>query len=170
MHLPPTVRVTAAEEVGDEFHARFRAVSKTYRYRIWNADVVSPFERSYVWHVAAPRLDVEAMADAAARLVGRHDFAAFQGIGSDPESTVRTIERSLVSESNGFGESTVIVYEVRGDGFLRHMVRTIAGTLVEVGRGRRSPGWIEEVLAPLKRHRAGRTAPPTGLFLVEVSY
>jgi len=169
MHLPPAVRVLAAEEVGPEFHARFRAAAKTYRYRIWNGDVLSPFERPYAWHVPWPMLDVAAMDAAAARLVGTHDFAAFQGTGSDPETTVRSIFSSTIVRDARTREP-LITYDVRADGFLRHMVRAIVGTLVEVGRGREPEGWMSEVMESRERRRAGPTAPPTGLFLVGVEY
>ena len=169
MRLPPEVRVIDAEEMPQAFHARFDAVAKTYRYRIWNGEVLSPFERRFVWHVPSPRLDVDAMAAAAARLEGTHDYAAFQGTDSDAATTTRTIFTAGVrAESSLHGD--LISLELRGDGFLRHMVRALAGTLVEVGRGRQSPGWIDEVLASGSRARAGRTAPPAGLFLVDVEY
>ena len=147
VRLPPAVRVLGAEPVSPSFHARFSAVAKTYRYRIWNGPVVSPFDRPFVWHVAHPPLAVDAMADAAARLVGRHDFAAFQGAGSDATTSVRTIVSSTVRADAPRPDERLIIYDVRGDGFLRHMVRAIVGTLVEVGRGRRPPAWVAEVLA-----------------------
>src|SRR5688572_2018936 len=153
--LPGSVRVVGGEAVAPDFHPRFAARSKTYRYRIWNADVMSPFERRYAWHVAGA-LDVDAMDAAARMLVGRHDFAAFQGTGSDVKTTERTIAASRVLRST---DDPAISYEVTGDGFLRHMVRAIAGTLVEIGRGRRPPEWIREVLAARDRGAAGRTAP-----------
>jgi tRNA pseudouridine38-40 synthase len=170
MRLPPAVRVISAEPVAPEFHARFDATSKTYRYRIWNAEVLDPFERLYVWHIPSPRLDVAAMDAAARRLEGRHDFAAFQGTGSDPETTVRTIYSSCMRRHDGEPDGALVTYEVCGDGFLRHMVRSIVGTLVEIGRGRRPPAWIDDVLASRDRHLAGRTAPALGLFLVTVRY
>jgi tRNA pseudouridine38-40 synthase len=170
MHLPPAVRVLAAEEVGPEFHARFRATAKTYRYRIWNGDVLSPFERPFAWHVPWPMLDLPAMAGAAARLVGTHDFAAFQGTGSDTETTVRTIFSSSIAGCDERAREPLIRYEVRADGFLRHMVRAIVGTLVEVGRGREPATWMGEVLESRERRRAGPTAPAAGLFLVGVEY
>lgn len=170
MRLPAAVRVLDARIVGPDFHARFSAVAKTYRYRIWNGPVVSPFERPYVWHVAHPPLDVAAMDDAAHRLVGHHDFAAFQGAGSDATTSERTIFSSRVCASAQREGEAIVTYEVRGDGFLRHMVRAIVGTLVEVGRGRRPATWMDEVLAAKQRAAAARTAPPAGLFLVAVEY
>ena len=172
--LPPEVRVLTAEHVPDTFHARFDARSKTYRYRIWNADVLDPFEHGRVWHVVHP-LDVDAMRDGAGRLVGQHDFAGFQGTGSEVVTTVREVLRSevITTEDDTLrvlrGES-LISYEITGDGFLRHMVRAIAGSLVEIGRGRRPPAWIDEVLASRDRSAAGQTAPAEGLFLVRVAY
>jgi len=178
-HLPETVRVVAAEVVAPDFHPQFAARSKTYRYRIWNGHAVSPFERAYVWHVSG-RLDVDAMAAAARLFEGTHDFAAFQGTGSDVKTTVRTVYESAIvdrviadrdrrSPDHPIADA-LISYEITGNGFLRHMVRTIAGTLVEVGRGRRSPDSIRELIAARDRTAAGQTAPPQGLFLVRVDY
>ena len=165
--LPETIRILAAVETDPSFHARFHARSKTYRYRIWNSEVLSPFERSSVWHVAAPGLDVEAMQEAAALLVGRHDFAALQGAGSDVATTERRVLASVVSRGP---DPALVVYDISGTGFLRHMVRNIAGTLVEVGRGRHPASWVLEVLASRDRAHAGPTAPAEGLFLVRVEY
>lgn len=163
--LPPEVRVVHADEVPEGFHARFSSRSKTYRYVIRNAAVVSPFEHRYVWHIPEP-LDVDAMQIAAPMLVGTHDFAAFRSAGSDPRTTVRTISRSELLAT----DASLLSYEIAGDGFLRHMVRAIAGTLVEIGRGWRSPTSIAELLDGGTRAAAGATAPPHGLFLVRVDY
>jgi tRNA pseudouridine38-40 synthase len=175
--LPPDVRILAAQEVFPTFHARFQARSKTYRYRIWNGEVLNLFERRYSWHVAAT-LDAGAMARAAVALEGRHDFAAFQGTGSWTRSSERQVTRSIVSAGvpgsgdlrGGSGPGAFIVYEITGSGFLRYMVRNIVGTLVEIGRGRRAPEWIHEVLASRDRRQAGPTAPAAGLFLTVVHY
>ena len=164
IRLPGTVRIIEAAEVGDGFHARFHARTKRYQYRIWNAEVLSPFERPYAWHVPM-RLDGAAMAEAAATLTGTHDFAAFQGTGSDILTTTRTITLSRIVAAD-----ELVCYDAAGEGFLRHMVRNIVGSLVEVGRGHRPPGWIAEVLASRDRTRAGPTAPPQGLFLLAVAY
>ena len=162
--LPPDVRVVAVEDAPPDFHARFSARSKTYRYRIDAAPVASPFTRSYAWHLPVP-LDVPAMRQAASDLVGRHDFAAFQSTGSDTSTTVRTLTRSELAE-----RGSLLVYEVEGDGFLRHMVRAIVGTLVDIGRGRRPPGHVRTLLAGGSRAEAGATAPAHGLTLVKVEY
>jgi tRNA pseudouridine38-40 synthase len=164
-HLPPTVRVRDAAEVPSTFHARFDATAKRYRYRIWNEQVLSPFERDYTWHIPGPVLDVEAMARAAVRLEGRHDFAAFQTAGAETHTTERVVSLSRITT-----ERPLITYDVRGDGFLRHMVRGIVGTLVEVGRGRYPPEWMTDVLMSKDRTRAGRTAPASGLCLIGVEY
>jgi len=170
--LPESVRVLSAEAVDAQFHPRFDAKIKTYRYRIWNADVLSPFERRYAWHII-DRLDLQAIDDGAGRLVGTHDFAAFQGTGSDAATTVRTVTQAGLRTSRdarGAARSALLEFEISGDGFLRHMVRNVVGSLVDVGRGRVPPAWIADVLASRDRTKAGRTAPARGLFLVGVKY
>jgi tRNA pseudouridine38-40 synthase len=164
-HLPDTIRVLTVETVPARFHARFDARAKTYCYRIWNDEVLDPFERWCVWHVPAPILDVDAMRAAARGLVGRHDFASFQGTGSTTPETVRELFGFEVSSSG-----PLITYRVRGSGFLRHMVRNIAGTLVDVGAGRRAADEVDALIAARDRTQAGRTAPPQGLFLMNVEY
>jgi tRNA pseudouridine38-40 synthase len=162
--LPPDIRVSAVEDAAATFHARFDARAKCYRYQIANVAVASPFTRAYAWHVPEP-LDRAAMADAATALVGRHDFAAFQSSGTDVHTTVRTLTRSTWLDESG-----LLVYEVTGDGFLRHMVRAVVGTLVEVGRGWRPPGQVGSLLDGGVRAAAGATAPPHGLLLARVEY
>ena len=162
--LPPDVRVMRVEEAPPDFHARFSAVGKVYEYRIVNEPAVSPFLHRYVWHIPQ-RLDFRAMIDAAAPLEGRHDFAAFQGAGTEVHSTERTIER--IEWQVGSPQN---VMRIAGDGFLRHMVRNIAGTLVDVGLGRRPIGDVARILASRDRTEAGATAPAKGLFLVAVLY
>jgi tRNA pseudouridine38-40 synthase len=171
--LPADVRVLAVDEAAPGFHARFSARRKTYRYQIAQAPTASPFERAFAWHVPEP-LDVPAMDTAAAALVGTHDFAAFHSTGSPAATTVRTIMRSeWRRQATGFagvGQECLLVYEVSGDGFLRHMVRTVVGTLVEVGRGWRPSSSVGELLEGGTRAAAGPTAPAHGLFLVQVEY
>lgn len=170
-HLPDSVRVLDVEETSAVFHARFNATAKTYRYRIWNTEVLSPFERPYVWHIPAPALDIAAMTEAAPILEGRHDFAAFQAAGTITRTTERVIFSSrLIADTDPNGCAALLVYEVRGEGFLRHMVRSIAGTLVEIGKRRYTPARMREVLESRSRALAGRTAPAAGLFLVRVEY
>jgi tRNA pseudouridine38-40 synthase len=165
--LPPDVRVSQAEDAADGFHARFSSSGKVYEYRILNGPYASPFLRRYALHVIPP-LDVGAMREAAAALIGEHDFAAFQGAGSEVQSSVRTIRR--LEWRGGSGGETPLVMAVEGNGFLRHMVRNMAGTLLEVGLGRRPPAAMAGILASRDRSRAGNTAPALGLFLQQVLY
>lgn len=155
--LPPDIRVLAAEPVADDFHCRFAAKLKTYTYRIWNAAVADVFMAETHAHVATP-LDSVAMHDAAQSLLGTHDFAVFTVADPEVSSTTRTISEVSVW---GLG-SPAIVITVTGDGFLRYMVRRIAGSLIEVGRGR---------LAAAELFTAARwTAPAKGLTLDEIRY
>ncbi len=163
--LPETVRVLAVREMPAGFHACRSATGKVYRYRVVNRELALPFEAPFAWHVRAP-LDLAAMRAAAAHLVGRHDFAAFQTSGSPTETTVRTLRRLEVRERPG----GIVEIEAEGDGFLYRMVRNLVGLLVEVGLGRRSPGEAARVLATRDRAAAGRTAPARGLCLVRVLY
>jgi tRNA pseudouridine38-40 synthase len=163
--LPADVRVTQIAEVDASFHARFSARSKTYRYQMRAGVVGLPFDRLYVWELAAP-LDVAAMREAARRLIGTHDFTAFQSAGSEARDAVRTMTRSELNE----GPDGLLLYEVSGNGFLRHMVRAIVGTLVDVGRGWRTPAQVGALLHGGVRGAAGPTAPAHGLLLVRVDY
>ena len=168
--LPPDIRVLSVEEMNPDFHARFSAVGKVYEYRIVNAPIISPFLYRYAWHITQP-LDPDAMRAGAAQLTGAHDFAAFRGARS-AVSTVRTTARIVraIEWDDGGGSALPLVMRVEGDGFLRHMVRNIVGTLVEVGSGRWPPSRVADVLASRDRTQAGPTAPAQGLFLVRVQY
>jgi len=152
--LPPDVRVTRVEQVADGFHARFEAKAKTYEYRIWNAEVADVFASETHAHVARP-LDAERMHEAAQALAGTHDFAAFTVAEPEVGSTVRTILDIAVTRD----ESTVRI-TVTADGFLRYMVRRIAGSLIEIGYGK-----LDSVWQP-----ARWTAPAKGLVLREIAY
>jgi tRNA pseudouridine38-40 synthase len=168
--LPADVRITSVEDAPSGFHARFDAVSKTYEYRIVNGPYASAFQQRYVWHVPGA-LDLDAMRAGAGVLVGRHDFAAFQATGASVNTTVRTIfALDLFQRDGAATEPAVLVLRITGDGFLRHMVRTIAGTLVDVGFGRWPAAHVRTILAGRDRTGAGRAAPAAGLFLVHVSY
>jgi len=164
VRLEPDIRILSVEGAAPDFHARFAATGKTYRYRVVTSEVVSPFDRRFVWHLPT-RLHLEAMRAAAAHLCGRHDFVVFQSAHSSVTETVRTITRlDLHPTGDGF------TVEVHGDGFLRHMVRAMVGTLVDVGAGRRDPDSIPSLLRSRTRHQAGDTAPASGLTLVSVDY
>jgi tRNA pseudouridine38-40 synthase len=165
--LPDDVRIICVDEMPPTFHARFDARAKTYEYRILNAAFADAFAFRYAWHVPMP-LDLERMRVAAAALLGRHDFAAFQGSGSLVQSTERTIE--TIEWEGGGSFDRPLAFRVTGDGFLRHMVRNIVGTLVDVGAGRLAPKRLSEILESRSRQEAGPTAPARGLFLVRVSY
>ena len=164
-NLPAAIRVLDVCEMPDDFHARFSATGKVYEYRIWNGPVVPPFLRLYTWHVPQP-LDVRSMQAAAGALAGEHDFAAFQGSGSVTHSTMRRMTSAVWRDA----PDGSLVCELAGEGFLRHMVRSLVGTMVEIGHGRRPAADMARLLAHPDRSGAGRTAPPAGLFLVRVAY
>ena len=164
--LPEDIRVLDIADAAPGFHARFSARAKTYRYQLRAGGVADPFTRAFVWQLSET-LDVWSMRKAAAVLVGAHDFAAFQSAGTDVATTVRTIVRSEFVDA---GSPALLAYEVTADGFLRHMVRAIVGTLVEVGRGWRSVESMTQLMNGATRAQAGATAPPHGLFLVRVDY
>jgi tRNA pseudouridine38-40 synthase len=163
--LPDDIAVVAAEEMHPEFDARREASGKRYRYRISNRRMRSPLRRFTHWEIFQP-LDLEAMRKGAQALVGDHDFAAFRAADCQAKTTVRRLRR--VEVSGAVGDELVI--DVEGTAFLKHMVRNIAGSLADVGRGKRPASWIAEVLAAKDRTLAGQTAPPQGLTLVEVLY
>lgn len=164
VRLPRDVRVVGIVDAPEGFHARYHATGKTYRYRIATTPVLSPFDRAYVFH-APGRYDIAAMRAAATGLVGLHDFASFQTAGSWPLDTRRRIHHLEVRETSG-----ELLVDVDGDGFLRHMVRAMVGTLLEVGEGQRRPQAIAEILAARDRGAAGRTLPALGLTLMAVRY
>jgi tRNA pseudouridine38-40 synthase len=166
--LPEEVAVVAIDDAPPGFHATRDARGKTYRYHIHNGRVPSVFDRHYAWYYPQP-LDAAAMHAAAQSLLGRHDFSSFETAGSERPDSIRTIRELTVERGTG-DLSNRLTIEVRGDGFLYNMVRTIVGTLVEVGKGARSVAWPAEVLAACDRRQAGPTAPPQGLFLVRVEY
>ncbi|WP_425059839.1 tRNA pseudouridine synthase A [Sporomusa carbonis] len=163
--LPPDIVVVAASDAAPEFHARYSAHSKRYRYRLLNTKLPNPFERNYAWHFTAG-LDTALMHQAAQALVGTHDFSAFRATGGAPVSPVRTI---MAASCRNSGDS-IIEFEFWGTGFLYHMVRNLVGTLVEVGQHRLTPDGFADILAGCDRSAAGVTAPPQGLYLVEVKY
>jgi tRNA pseudouridine38-40 synthase len=162
--LPRDVAVLEVREVPADYHARHHAVGKRYVYRILTRGSPSPLRRRFVWHLRQ-RLDLPAMQAAAAALIGSHDFAAFRGIpgGAPTEDTQRTLERLEWLRDD---DELVLVAEARS--FLRHMVRNVVGTLVDVGAGRLAAASMPAILASRDRSRAGPTAPPHGLCLDRV--
>lgn len=162
--LPEDIAVTAIEEVEERFHSRYNARSKTYSYRIRTSPVADVFERRFVYHYGR-NLDIMLMRQAAQRLVGTHDFVSFCGNRKMKKSTVRTIYEIDILPKDG-----EIEIRYTGDGFLQNMIRILTGTLIEVGRGERTPQSVEDILVAKKREAAGYTAPPQGLRLEKVMY
>ena len=168
--LPPAIRVTAAAEVAADFHARKSARAKTYRYRIFRGDICPPFLARYVWHYPFP-LDEKAMIAAGEQVTGEHDFTSFAAV--DPERGREEESPSNVRQIYGSGwrrDGDELAYEVRGNGFLHHMVRNLVGTFILIGKGTLSPSGLESILAARNRSAAGATAPASGLCLVSVEY
>jgi tRNA pseudouridine38-40 synthase len=161
---PEDISIKEVEIVADSFDARRDGRSRIYEYQILNRPTPSPFHLNRAWHVHEP-LALEAMREAVYCLEGEHDFSSFRAAGCDALHPVRKVYRTLLEER---GE--LLVYTIEATAFLRHMVRNIVGTLVEVGRGMRSSQSFAELLQARDRTQAGPTAPPHGLYLVEVKY
>jgi tRNA pseudouridine38-40 synthase len=181
--LPTSIRVTSVESVPPEFHARHSARRKTYEYRIAPHPVCPPILAPFAWNCTWP-LDLEAMQMAASLVVGTHDFTSFAATDPDlatrseddeaadaafPHNSIRTAIRSIYA-STWQREADLVVYRVTGSGFLHHMVRNLVGTFVDVGRGRTPAHALPSILAARARPAAGPTAPPQGLFLLNVDY
>ena len=162
--LPPDIRVLSSLEAAPDFHARYSARGKIYKYRILNRREPTALFRDFAWHVNL-RLRLRPMREAAAVLVGTHDFSAFRASGCTAKSPIRTLTRLEVKKSGDFVE---IWFEA--ESFLQYMVRNIVGTLVEVGLGRHLPRDMEQMLESRNRSESGRTAPARGLYLVSVHY
>lgn len=162
--LPEDIRIRASEEVENDFHPRKCDCRKTYEYRIWHDAFPMPTNQRYTYWIYT-KLDVERMRKAASYLVGRHDFASFSSTHRQTENTIRTIYRLAIIE-NG----KEVILSVCGDGFLYNMVRIIAGTLIEIGQGKREPEEVKDMLLARDRACSGPTAPPHGLVLMEYEF
>ncbi len=156
--------VKNVESVSDTFDARRDARKRVYEYRIWNHPWPSVFDRRFSYHMHHP-LDLSAMVDSIKVLEGEHDFSSFQASGCDAARPVRRVYRNALETRGDF-----LVYRIEASAYLRHMVRNIVGTFMEVGRGERRPTEMAGLLSAKDRTKAGPTAPPQGLFLVEVEY
>ncbi len=172
-NLPEDIVVLAVDDAPDGFHAIRDAVRKRYRYQIHNGAAPDVLQRHVTWHVPTP-LDAEAMQRAGGALRGTHDFSSFETSGAERATSVRTVTdlsvaRGSVERDTGERKDRITI-EVEADGFLYNMVRTIVGTLVEVGRGAEDETWPADVLRACDRRKAGPTAPPQGLILVNVDY
>lgn len=183
--LPEDIVILESDEVPEDFHATYAAISKRYRYVIYNSQVDHPFWKDFVWRIAQ-ELDAEKMNEAAQSLVGKHDFRSFESHWPNKATSVRTIKAVSVqrlaqwdlwspAHSGKAGnrakpEGEFIVLEIEADGFLYNMVRTITGTLVNVGRGRWPLEDVQRILDAQDRKTAGGTAPASGLYLAKVYY
>lgn len=162
--LPEDIAVVNSEEVPQDWHPRYQNSVKTYEYRILNREMPDPLRRKYTWHVSFP-LDIDKMRTAAEYLKGEHDFRSFCSIHTGAATTVRTVYMLDIGKT---GDEIVI--RISGNGFLYNMVRIIAGTLTEVGRGFRTPGNVKKILEAEEREKSGATAPPQGLTLISIEY
>jgi len=162
--LPGEVRVLWAKRVDDEFHARFSATARRYQYIFYRRRSASAILQGKVTHLRRD-LDVAALNEASAYLLGEQDFSVFRAAGCQSRSPFRHIDAASWSEHGAF-----VVFEIQANAFLQHMVRNIVGSLMEVGSGEREPGWIQELIASRDRTVAAATAPPYGLYLAGVRY
>jgi len=173
--LPKDMRILSAEELDSEFHPRYRSVKKSYFYLIEEAQKQSVFLHRYAWRIPVS-LDLDRMSEASALLHGEHDFSAFRGTGCGAKTTVRTIHSITLARYDSLDFMTAkiqgnfIKIRLEANAFLRHMVRNIVGTLVEVGKGRTSPEKVVNILMSCDRTLAGPTAPAKGLFLEKIYF
>jgi tRNA pseudouridine38-40 synthase len=163
--LPQDIRILSAHDVAADFNSRYSARSKTYRYTILNTVVADVFLRRYVYHFSLSRLDERAMRRASKLLIGSHDFSSFKRTDKKKRTTVRDLKSIRVIRQGG-----LIQIDVTAKSFLYHMVRNIAGTLIEIGKGKLAPDSLREILLAKDRKRAGPTAPARGLCLLKVRY
>ncbi len=167
--LPPAIRVLEASEVPVEFHPRKSALAKTYRYRMYREAICPPFLARYVWHYPYP-LDEDAMMQAAPLVEGEHDFTSFAAVDPERGKDGEVSNVRKVFSSRWRREQEEFIYEVRGSGFLHHMVRNLVGTFLLVGKGSLKPQDVITILEAKNRSAAGATAPASGLYLVSVEY
>ncbi len=170
--LPPSIRVLEATEAPPDFHARKSVHAKTYRYRMYRRPICPPSLARYVWHYPYP-LDEDAMRQAAASVIGEHDFTSFAAVDAErgrEDETVSNVRAIFASSWEQGGQEEELVYVVRGSGFLHHMVRNLVGTFVLVGKGTIKPERVAEILSARNRSAAGATAPASGLYLASVEY
>jgi tRNA pseudouridine38-40 synthase len=172
--LPPSIRVLSVEEARPDFHARTSAKAKTYQYRIYRGDICPPFLARYVYHHPYP-LDEPSMRDAAEFILGEHDFTSFAAVDPerhervlDPEEETNNVRKVFASSFSREGDE--LIYRVRGNGFLHHMVRNLVGTFLLVGKGTLTWHGLGAILEAKDRSAAGATAPAEGLYLVSVEY
>ena len=164
-YLPKDIVVLSSSTARDEFHARFSAKSKTYQYEIWNQRTRPVYDKAATVLWVTQKLDVSSMRKAAKFLIGRHDFNAFRDSGEEERQTIKTVKRLVISRKNH-----AIQIKITADGFLKHMVRVIVGTLIEAGRKRITPGTIPTILKSKNRRHAGPTVKPQGLTLLKATY
>lgn len=164
VRLPEDIRITQSCEVESDFHPRHCDCNKTYEYKIYNAKIALPTARLYTHHEYVP-LDLQAMKKGAKYIVGEHDFAAFCSTGSQAKETVRTVYSLTVEKEND-----IITIRINGNGFLYNMVRIIAGTLINVGKGILTPEDVKKAVESMDRQKAGPTAPARGLTLVKINF
>lgn len=162
--LKHTIRILKAEEVDLNFHSRYNCHKKTYAYIIDNSDQGTAIYRNFTYHISQP-LDIKMMQKAADYLIGEHDFSSFKSSGTSSKNSVRTIYKAQILK-----EQQRVIIMITGNGFLYNMVRIIAGTLVEVGLKHFPPEEMKNILDAKDRQKAGKTLPPTGLFLMNVEY
>jgi len=163
--LPDDIVIKDCLLAAESFHARYDVKSKIYHYRIVNRRIPPAIGRQYAWFIRK-RLDTAAMRYAISYICGIHDFKAFEGTGSPRSHTIRNVMAADLNEDNDGS----IVFKIEADGFLRYMIRNIVGTLVDVGLGKITPAGFKEILESKNRSQASATAPPHGLFLMEVKY
>ncbi len=162
--LPNDIVIRKIENVADDFHARYKSVSKVYQYKIYNDDKIDPFKRKY-YYFQREKLDIEKMEEAAKLLVGTHDFIGFSSVKKGKKSTVKTINKIDIVKD----DKDISIY-IEGDNFLYNMVRIIVGTLIEIGSGNADKAIIQKVFDGKTRSEAGKTIAPHGLYLQKVNY